>query len=172
MVLCQIELKKWRSRLHFEPFLPSERFQKRQKEKCSKILDPGGVEPGQSKKSSTKQASWTKKLGSGKELDLGLTGTALKLFFSICAKVRNTVSYSVFTNVDLRKNISQRCKNCVNIDVFWGVVRKMLKISCFCSRKPRKHRGSKPSATVGIYTWFPGVKAQNNCANIVALEHF
>ena len=38
---------------------------------------------GMSRKSSQKQASWTKNLGTGKELDLGLTGTALKPFFGL-----------------------------------------------------------------------------------------
>lgn len=41
-VFCETELKTLRSRLHFEPLLPLERFQKRQNEKCSEILEPGG----------------------------------------------------------------------------------------------------------------------------------
>ena len=36
-VFCEIEVKTWRSRRRFEPFLLLERFQKRQNEKCSTI---------------------------------------------------------------------------------------------------------------------------------------
>ena len=43
-VFCEIELRKLSSRLCFEPFLLLERFQKRQNEKCNKILEPGGGE--------------------------------------------------------------------------------------------------------------------------------
>ena len=62
-----------------------ERLQKRQDKKCSKILELGGGEAfsAMSKKSSKRQANWTKSLGTGKELDLGLTGTALKPFFGL-----------------------------------------------------------------------------------------
>ena len=46
-----------------------------------------------------------KNLGSGKELDLGLTGTALRPF-SARVKAQNTENYSGFTNFDLEKNVA------------------------------------------------------------------
>ena len=87
--------------------MPLERFQKQEDEKCSTILEPGGGDAlfgdsVTSKKSSKNQASWTKNLGTGKELDLGLAGTVLKPF-SVCAQAQNTVNYSAFTSFNLEK---------------------------------------------------------------------
>ena len=67
------------------------------------------------KNSSKKQISLTKK-GNWKGAGFGPYKDSFKSF-SVCAKAPNTVNYSAS-----RKNISQRCKNCVNIDVFGGVV--------------------------------------------------
>ena len=51
-VFCEIELKNVPSRVHFAAFLSLERFQKRQDEKCSNILEPGRGETffGEAKK--------------------------------------------------------------------------------------------------------------------------
>ena len=67
-VFCEIEIKKLRSRVCLEPSLLLEPFQKRQNEKCSKILEPGGgeaflVDFGMSKKSSKNTGKLDKKMG-------------------------------------------------------------------------------------------------------------
>ena len=102
----------------FEPILPLERFQKRQNDKCSKIrawwrrgLFWG---PGGSKKSARTYASYTKHLGSGKELDFGLTRTALKPFFGLRQGAKHC-KLQCFHTFRSRKNMSQCCKNGVNI---------------------------------------------------------
>ena len=102
--------------------MPLERFQKRQNEQCSKILEPGGGEAfwgsQQVEKIVKKASNLDKTIGSGKELGLGLTGTSSKPFFGLRQGAKHG-KLQRFHKFRSRKNMSQRRKNCVNIEVEW-----------------------------------------------------